>query len=74
MILIALQNIKKIVIMEMNKILLFPYPGFKNVYDDFVLFCSKFKIKYEADDRFWDYNADRDRYRYRYCFSDSDSD
>ena len=21
-----------------------PYPGFKNIYDDFVLFCSKFKI------------------------------
>ena len=51
-----------------------PYPGFINIYDDFVLFCSKFKIKYEADDRFWDYNDDRDRYRYRYCFSDSDSD
>ena len=51
-----------------------PYPGFKNIYDDFELFCSKFKIKYEADDRFWDYNADRDRYRFRYCFSDSDSD
>ena len=55
-----------------------PYPGFKNIYNDFELFCSKFKIKYEADDRFWDYNADsvrdRDRYRYRYCFSDSDSD
>ena len=49
-----------------------PYPGFINIYDDFVLFCSKFKIKYEADDRFWDYNADR--YRYRYCYSDSDSD
>ena len=38
-----------------------PYPGFKNIYDDFELFCSKFKIKYEADDRFWDYNADRYR-------------
>ena len=49
-----------------------PYPGFINIYDDFVLFCSKFKIKYEPNDRFWDYNADR--YRYRYCFSDSDSD
>ena len=24
-----------------------PYPGFKNIYDDFELFCSKFKIKYE---------------------------
>ena len=47
-----------------------PYPGFINIYDDFVLFCSKFKIKYEADDRFWDYHDDRDRYRYRYCFSD----
>ena len=45
-----------------------PYPGFKNIYDDFELFCSKFKIKYEADDRFWDYNADR------YCYSDSESD
>ena len=59
--------------MEMNKILLFPILVSK-IFDDFVLFCSKFKIKYEADDRFWDYNADRDRYRYRYCFSDSDSD
>ena len=49
-----------------------PYPGFINIYDDFVLFCSKFKIKYEPNDRFWDYNDDR--YRYRYCFSDSDSD
>ena len=47
-----------------------PYPGFKNIYDDFELFCSKFKIKYEAADRFWDYNAESDRY----CFSDSDSD
>ena len=49
-----------------------PYPGFKNIYYDFELFCSKFKIKYEADDRFWDYNDDR--YCYRYCYSDSDSD
>ena len=47
-----------------------PYPGFKNIYDDFELFCSKFKIKYEADDRFYYYND----VRYRYCFSDSDSD
>ena len=53
-----------------------PYPGFRNIYDDFVLFCSKFKIKYEADDRFWDYNNDRYRYRYCYsdCYSDCDSD
>ena len=49
-----------------------PYPGFINIYDDFVLFCSKFKIKYEPKDKFWDYNADGHRYRYRYCFSDSD--
>ena len=47
-----------------------PYPGFKNIYDDFELFCSKFKIKYEAGDRFWDYNAVTDSF----CFSDSDSD
>ena len=47
-----------------------PYPGFKNIYDDFELFCSKFKIKYEAADRSWDYNVESDRY----CFSDSDSD
>ena len=51
-----------------------PYPGFKNIYDDFELFCSKFKIKYEVEDRFWDTDADSDRYRYRYCFSDSDTD
>ena len=45
-----------------------PYPGFKNIYYDFELFCSKFKIKYEADDRFYYYNAVSDN------FSDSDSD
>ena len=38
-----------------------PYPGFKNIYDDFVLFCSKFKIKYDPNDRFWDYNDERNR-------------
>ena len=53
-----------------EKNFIIPYPGFKNIYDDFELFCSKFKIKYEADNRFWDYNADRDRYRFRYCFID----
>ena len=26
-----------------------PYPGFKNIYDAYELFCSKFKIKYEED-------------------------
>ena len=44
-----------------------PYPGFKNIYDDFELFCSKFKIKYEEGiNSFWDYCTDSD--------SDSDSD
>ena len=43
-----------------------PYPGFKNIYDDFELFCSKFKIKYEEGTSFWDYFTDSD--------SDSDSD
>ena len=32
-----------------------PYPGLKKIYDDFELFCSKFKIKYENDGSFWDY-------------------
>ena len=41
-----------------------PYPGFKNIYDDFELFCSKFKMKYEDGDSFWDYYSD----------SESDSD
>ena len=41
-----------------------PYPGFKNIYDDFELFCSKFKIKYEDGGSFWDHFTD----------SDSDSD
>ena len=41
-----------------------PYPGFKNIYDDFELFCSKFKIKYEDGGSFWDYCTD----------SESDSD
>ena len=43
-----------------------PYPGFKNIYDDYELFCSKFKIKYEEGIKsFWDYCTDSD--------SDSDS-
>ena len=49
---------------EADQIFIDPYPGFKNIYDDFELFCSKFKIKYEDVDRFWDYCTD----------SDSDSD
>ena len=33
-----------------------PYPGFKNIYDDYEIFCSKFKIKYEEGIKsFWDY-------------------
>ena len=45
-----------------------PYPGFKNIYYDFELFCSKFKIRYEDDDRIWEYNDDCN------CDSDIDSD
>ena len=37
-----------------------PYPGFKNIYDDYELFCSKFKIKYEDGGSFWDYCTDSD--------------
>ena len=44
-----------------------PYPGFKNIYDDYELFCSKFKIEYEEGIKSsWDYCTDSD--------SDSDSD
>ena len=43
-----------------------PYPGFKNIYEDFELFFSKFKIKYEEGTSFWDYCTDSN--------SDSDSD
>ena len=41
-----------------------PYPGFKNIFDDFELFFSKFKIKYEEGS--YDRDSDSD--------SDSDSD
>ena len=37
-----------------------PYPGFKNIYDDYKLFCSKFKIKYKDGGSFWDYYTDSD--------------
>ena len=37
-----------------------PYPGFKNIYDDYEIFCSKFKIKYEDGGSFWDYCTDSD--------------
>ena len=30
-----------------DQIFIDPYPGLKNIYDDYELFCSKFKIKYE---------------------------
>ena len=36
-----------------------PYPGFKNIYDDYELFCSKFKIKYE-EGSFWNYCTESD--------------
>ena len=35
-----------------------PFPGFKNIYYDFELCCSKFKIKYESEDRFYDFDYD----------------
>ena len=35
-----------------------PYPGLINIYDDFKLFYSKLKIKYEDDGSFWDYYSD----------------
>ena len=32
-----------------DQIFIDPYPGLKNIYDDYELFCSKFKIKNEED-------------------------
>ena len=46
-----------------------PYPGFKNIYDVFELFCSKFKIKYEEVI----VNDDSD-FEYENNWTDSDSD
>ena len=46
---------------EDEQIFIDPYPGFKNIYDDYELFCSKFKIKYEEGiNSFWDYCTDSD--------------
>ena len=44
---------------EEDGLFLDPYPGFKNIYYDFELFFSKFKIKYE-EGSFWDYCTDSD--------------
>ena len=49
-----------------DQIFIDPYPGLKNIYDDYELFCSKFKIKYEDGGSFWDYYTDSE--------SDSESD
>ena len=53
-----------------------PYPGFKNIYDDFELFFSKFKIKYKEVIYYSDSDNDYeiDSVSYSYSFSDSDSD
>ena len=53
-----------------------PYPGFKNIYDDFELFFSKLKIKYKEYiyDCDSDSDSDCDSVRYNYNFSDSDID
>ena len=52
------------------------YPGFKKIYDDYELFCSKFKIKYEDCGSFWDYctDSDSDSDDLEAILSDSDSD
>ena len=48
-----------------------PYPCFKNIYDAYELFCSKFKIKYEEDS---DSVSDIISIDFSYLDSDSDSD
>ena len=52
-----------------------PYPGLNDIYDDdFDLFISKFKVRYEEGTSFWDYGSDSDGYSYSDTDSDSDSD
>ena len=58
-----------------------PYPGFENIYEDFELFCSKFKIKYEevtviydSDDSYGHNVSDDSDVEYEVIWSDSDSD
>ena len=48
-----------------------PYPGFKNIYNDFELFCSKFKIKYEEFIVIYDIDFE---YENNWTDSDIDSD
>ena len=60
---------------EDDQIFVDPYPGFKNIYDDFELFCSKFKINCEDSDS--DSDSDSDGINsddLENLFSDSDSD
>ena len=56
---------------EDDQIFVDPYPGFKNIYDDYELFCSKFKINCEDSDSDSDgVNSDD----LEFILSDSDSD
>ena len=60
---------------EDDQIFVDPYPGFKNIYDDYELFCSKFKINCEDSDS--DSDSDSDGVNsddLENLFSDSDSD
>ena len=50
-----------------------PYPGFKNIYDDFDLFFSKLKIKYKEYIYVSDSDSDSDN-DFNIIYSDSDSD
>ena len=61
---------KKFCYDEDDQIFTDPYPGFKSIYDDYELFCSKFKIKYEDGGSFWDYYTDSESE----SESESDSD
>ena len=53
-------NFCKICFDEDDGLFIDPYPGFKNIYDDFELFFSKFKIKYEEGTSFSNYYSDSD--------------
>ena len=59
---------------EDNQIFIDPYPGLKNIYDDYELFCSKFKIKYEDGGSFWDYTDSESDSDVIVILPDSDSE
>ena len=49
-----------------------PYPGFKNIYDDFEIFFSSLNIKYEEVNYISDSDSDSDSEYLDFSYTDSD--